>query len=69
MSGDNDLQTVAEECAAKLRAAGLYFRIWSDEPESSDGVIRPPRAFISHEPSITKKPQGYARGRVIGENT
>lgn len=56
------LRAVATECADKLRAAGLYYRIWSDEPESTDGVIYPPRVWQGREPSPLKKPQGYLRG-------
>lgn len=61
---DEELRKLADDCAAKLRAAGLYYRIWSDEPESPDGVIRPPRVYIGRDPSPLKKPQGYMRGRV-----
>lgn len=60
---DDRLRAVADRCASILERHGLYFRIWSEEPEREDGVIAPPRVYIGRDPNVLRKPANWMRGR------
>jgi hypothetical protein len=63
-ASDERLRKVAARCAAILDSYGLYYRIWSEEPEPPpDVLMAPPRVYLGREPSPLRKPQNWMRCR------